>query len=68
MSPLYNACLLAFPVFLSTAFCTLYDAKSPVKTLSSVSFDESLRTNGVTLVEFYSDSYVYVPSVDDVQV
>ncbi|GBE60481.1 disulfide isomerase-related protein [Babesia ovata] len=46
---------LALSCCIVTVRCALYGPSSPVKTVDPSSFDDVLRTEGVSLVEFYSE-------------
>ncbi|ORM39560.1 Protein disulfide isomerase-like 2-3 [Babesia sp. Xinjiang] len=56
MAKLGIVCLLALSSCLPSVRGTLYGASSPVTTLDASSFDTSLRTHGVSLVQFYSET------------
>ncbi|GIX62982.1 disulfide isomerase-related protein [Babesia caballi] len=53
---LVNLCLLALPLCLLPARCVLYGAASPVVTLDANGFDAAVRTHGVSLVEFCTET------------
>ncbi|CDR94353.1 protein disulfide isomerase related protein, putative [Babesia bigemina] len=50
-----SLCTLALSCCIMTVRCALYGPSSPVKLLDASSFDDVLRTDGVSLVQFYSE-------------